>query len=349
MPPGTLIVRADASVAMGTGHVMRCLALAQAWQDEGGSCIFAMAQATPAVEERVRAEGFGVSVVPAHPASQQDAAAVIELADSQHPDWVVVDGYHFDLEYQRTLKAAGLKVLVIDDGGQCKGYCADFVLDQGLDASEDPYKKREAHTRLMLGTRYVMLRREFTRSRKWERESPEFAGKLLITIGGSDPDRLTFRLIEALPQIASPGLETTVVVGGSNPCITALQGLVQCSPLPVELLLDPASMPEVMARSDLAVICAGGTVWELLYMGCPVLSYARDAVQGDIIARLHALGALHNLGLVDKFKGPQFAAAIGDLALSRLRREEMGRIGRTVVDGEGPRRVLRQLLGGNSQ
>ncbi len=85
----------------------------------------------------------------------------MELAAAHRASWIVVDGYQFDIAYQRALKAAGLKVLVVDDGGRCGTYCADLVLDQNLDASEVAYSNREAYTRLLLGTRYVMLRREF--------------------------------------------------------------------------------------------------------------------------------------------------------------------------------------------
>ena len=98
MPPGTVIIRADASVAMGTGHVMRCLALAQAWQDEGGECIFAMAEASPSLEERVRSEKIEIVTITASPGSPQDAAQFAELAGKHHACWVVVDGYQFDVE-----------------------------------------------------------------------------------------------------------------------------------------------------------------------------------------------------------------------------------------------------------
>jgi len=346
MPPGTLIIRADASVAMGTGHVMRCLALAQAWQDTGGNSIFAMTETTPAIKQRVGAEKFELSPITSSPASRQDAEQLVKLAGIHHTDWVVVDGYQFDVEYQRVLKAAGLRVLVIDDGGQCGAYCADFVLDQSLGATEELYKNCEAYTQLMLGTSYVMLRQEFAPWRSWQRESATVAQRLLVTIGGSDPDGLTSRVIEALPAIGSPALEVTMVVGGSNSCLTGLESLAENSPLKVDLLRDPASMPRLMAQSDLAVICAGGTLWELLYMGCPSLSYARDAVQGQVTARLDAMGAVRDLGSVMKFEVSEFAVAVAELAASRSRREEMAKIGRTIVDGDGARRVLRRLQGG---
>jgi UDP-2,4-diacetamido-2,4,6-trideoxy-beta-L-altropyranose hydrolase len=347
MPPGTLILRSDASFAMGTGHVMRSLALAQAWQDEGGSCVFAMAEATPAVERRLRAEKCEVSTVAATPASQQDAAQVVELAAKNRATWIVVDGYQFDVAYQRTLKAAGLQVLIVDDGGRCGSYCADMVLDQGPDADEGPYRSRETYTRLLLGTRYVLLRREFTAWREWKREIPPVAQRLLVTIGGSDPEGLTSRIIEALREPATPALATTVVVGGSNPRRSELEHPNNKTPSSMQLVSDPPNMPELMAQSDLAVICAGGTLWELLYMGCASLIYIRDEGHRQTIARLQDAGAVHNLGAVWEFEESRLRADIGELAASSKRREEMAEIGRQIVDGEGPRRVLSRLLGGS--
>ncbi len=343
MGPGNLIIRADASFTMGTGHVMRCLALAQAWQDEGGSCVFALAEITPAVEQRLRSEKCEVVSVVAARGSQQDAACVVDLAAKNQAAWVVVDGYQFDVAYQRTLKAAGLRVLIVDDGGRCGSYCADLVLDQGPDASEVPYRNRETYTRLLLGTQYVMLRREFTAWRDWKREIPPLAQRLLVTIGGSDPEGLTSRIIEALRALATP-LATTVVVGGSNPRRAELQRANDKTPSSIHLVCDPPNMPELMAQSDLAVICAGGTLWELLYMGCASLIYVRDEAQRQIIARLHAAGPIDNLGAVWEFEGARLRASMAELAASHKRREEMAQLGRQMVDGEGPRRVLYELL-----
>jgi len=348
MPPSTLIIRADASIAMGTGHVMRCLALAQAWQDQGGQCIFAMAETTAASEERIRGERFEVLPVAATQGTLQDAAQVVELAQACHSSWVVMDGYQFDSEYQRKVKAAGIKLLVVDDGGQYESYSADFVVDQNIDASEMTYEERARSSQLLLGTRYVMLRREFDRWREWTRDIPDTARRLLVTIGGSDPDGLTLRLVQALPKVCLPDMVATVVIGGSNPRVSQLRHAAEATGTPIELVCDPPNLPELMAQSDLAIICAGGTLWELLYMGCAILSYTRGTLQAQVIAQLSALGAVLDLGAIESFDVTRLTAAITMLA-GRQRREEMSRMGRKIVDGEGARRVLRGMLKGDPE
>src|ERR1022692_1556760 len=130
MKPGVLLIRADASVAIGTGHVMRCLALAQAWQDAGGPVTFVMAESTPAIEERLRSEGVGLIRIEGVPGSDFDSEQLLAVARTRGPSWVVVDGYEFGEGYQRALKNGRLKVVLIDDNGRSGTYAADVVLNQ---------------------------------------------------------------------------------------------------------------------------------------------------------------------------------------------------------------------------
>jgi len=339
----TLIIRADASIAMGTGHVMRCLALAQAWQDDGGNAVFAMAQSTPAIDDHLRSEQVEIVQLKSAVGSARNIRQVLELARDRDAEWIMVDGYQFDAKYQRSLKAAGLKVLFVDDTGQCEHYYADLILNQNAHANEKMYGNREAYTRLLLGPRYAMLRREFKFWRRWKREVPKAATKILVTIGGSDPDGLTLRLVEALPKICARGIEATIVVGGSNPSMTKLRQAVAGMGAGIHLVSNAGNMPELMAQSDIAVICGGGTAWELLYMGCAILSYARDTVQEQILKELSVIGAARSLGAVDAFQEATLARAIEELLLPTGRREAMARLGRKLVDGKGTSRVLQVL------
>ncbi len=115
-------------------------------------------------------------------------------------------------------------------------------------AAKEQDRNREAYTRLMLGSRYVMLRREFRAWRNWKRATRPIAQRLLITIGGSDPDGLTFRVIEALSKRMLPDIATTVLVGGSNPRRLELQRVMNSTPLPFDIVCDPPNVPEWMAK-----------------------------------------------------------------------------------------------------
>jgi UDP-2,4-diacetamido-2,4,6-trideoxy-beta-L-altropyranose hydrolase len=323
---------------------MRCLALAQAWQDSDGKAVLAMADPLPSVRERLLAEGIDVISVDAQPGSCDDARYVAELAGQRGAAWVVVDGYHFDADYQQELKAAQLQVLFVDDHGRAGHYAADLVLNQNANADESFYPNREPYTRLLLGSRYVMLRREFESWRPWRREIPEVGRKILITMGGSDPDNITLRAVEALTQANIEGLETTVVVGGSNPHVELLEHRISAGGRFVRLQRNAAHMPELMAWADLALIAAGGTLWELLFMGCPVLSYARDPAQDEIISELGWQGVVQNLGHPQKFDPVSLGAAIMELARSPERRSQMSAMGRERVDGRGAGRICEHLI-----
>ena len=339
-----LLLRTDASVAIGTGHVMRCLALAQAWQDAGGTVAFAMAETTPDVTQRLHLEHAEVMRVDAQAGSEEDARQVVQSVRDSRAGWVVLDGYHFVSEYQRELKSAGLKLLVLDDGGMMESP-ADLILNQNSNATESMYPGRMDHARLLLGSRYVLLRREFKTWRNHRRDVAHTASKLLVTMGGSDPDNVTSLAIQALSKLVTKGLHFIVVAGGSNPNFESLQQAASALGDRIELKETATNMPELMAQADIAVIAAGGTLWELLYMGCPTLSFARNPVQGSILTDLERRNIVQYLGDPRNATPEILASAIDELVTSSERRERMSALGRNEVDGEGARRVCELMIG----
>src|SRR5437667_346563 len=112
-----VIFRVDASPVIGTGHVMRCLALAQACRRSGGSAIFGSAEITPALDTRLTGEGFQSVRLSTAPGSVEDATNTVAVALEHNASWVVADSYNFGTDYQHAIKAAGLRLLLLDDYG----------------------------------------------------------------------------------------------------------------------------------------------------------------------------------------------------------------------------------------
>jgi UDP-2,4-diacetamido-2,4,6-trideoxy-beta-L-altropyranose hydrolase len=338
-----LLVRADASTQIGVGHVMRCLALCQAWQDLGGEAGFAAAQMPAGLEDRLKEERLILHPLEVVGGTLEDGQLTVKLARSWEAEWVVLDGYQFSGCFQRLLKDAGLRLLVIDDYGHAEHCWADVVLNQNLHAREGLYRKREPRVRLLLGPRYAMLRREFWKWSSWPRTIPEVAGKLLVTLGGSDPDNGTLKVVRALAELGAEQLETVVVVGGSNPHLSALRDAVAALALPIRVATDVTDMAELMAWADLAVAGAGSTSWELAFMGLPALVLILADNQADVAAGLAAHGVARDLGWHTTLDIPTLADAIGNLVRDRAGRQMLSERGRQLVDGQGGQRVIQAL------
>lgn len=334
-----LLIRADAGPRMGIGHVMRCLALAQAWQDAGGAAEFLTASDAPAVAARLREEGMQVTQATAPAGSAADAAHTASRARETRAAWVVVDGYQFDAAYQQSLKRAGLKVLWLDDYGHAGRYCADLVLNQNLQAEESLYAQREAGVRLLLGPQYALLRREFVKWRGWKREIREHATRVMVTAGGTDAGNVTSKVVSAL-ELMADRIEATVVVGAGNPHRAAILAAIQ-SREQIRLADGAtADLAELMAWADVAISAAGSTAWELCFMGLPALLLVAADNQSGTAQRLHQLGVAVNLGNQREVSPADLSQTLQEIQRSSDKRRTMSERGQKAVDGQGVDRVL---------
>jgi UDP-2,4-diacetamido-2,4,6-trideoxy-beta-L-altropyranose hydrolase len=335
-----LLFRADANVSIGTGHVMRCLALAQACQDDGGSAIFAAAEITPALSSRFAAEKIVARSIDAATGSSDDARQTAILAQEAHAAWVVIDGYQFDVNYQTQIAQAGLKLLTIDDTGGAGRYTANVVLNQNLHACPTLYRNRESHTRLLLGPRFSLLRREFRPWNGWKRSVSAGVQRILVTMGGSDPDNVTSLIITSLAQSNLGAAKVTVLVGGSNPRREALLRQITAKRLEVELIADADDVPGLLASSDIAISGAGTTCWEMCLLGLPALLIELAPNQHEVGQRLHDLGAATFLGRSQDISPNLIARELEALLQSAKRRRTMSENAQRIVDGNGSARLL---------
>ncbi len=344
MKRGILLVRADATVTSGTGHVMRCLALAQAWQHAGGDVILAMAEATAAIRERLRSEQIRIVDLEADSGSSEDVRDTIAAVLRHNAEWLVVDGYHFHAHYVSELQNVR-PLLVIDDNGELESYSADLILNQNMHARAEMYAKRAPRTRLLLGPRYALLRSEFTNYRNWTRKVPERGKRVLLTMGGSDPQNLTPRILSVLAELSIDDLRIRVVVGGSAENGDGVAEEAEKFSDRVEVMSNVANMADLMAWADLAIAGAGTTCWEMCLLGVPAVLVVAAENQRFIAEHLAGIGAAVNAGSAQLLNCSSLALITAQLLENGDRRFKMSEAGRQLVDGLGSERVRAALLG----
>ena len=340
-----LVVRADADGRIGSGHVMRSLALAQEWQRQGGEVIFLGRIGDSLLRQRLEAEGCRVETLPAsHPDPRDQPASLAWLGEQAgQPGWLVADGYHFDGPYHQALRASGWSLLVIDDYAHLPVYHADILLNPNAYAGDLKYHT-DADTLLLLGSRFTPLRREFTHPAGREQPPGDHPGRrILVTMGGADPDNAGGRVVEALLALNRDDLEVKIVIGPLNPHRPALVNQVAAARFRTELLAAVSDMAPLMGWADLAISAAGSTCWELAALGVPMVVTVLADNQERVAASLAAQGVGVNLGWHHAWEAKDAAAVIRELLADPARLRQMAENGHRLVDGRGSERVVRAM------
>jgi UDP-2,4-diacetamido-2,4,6-trideoxy-beta-L-altropyranose hydrolase len=317
---------------------MRCLALAQAWQDAGGNANLATAEMPDALIPRLIAEGVAVSGIDATPGGLDDAHETVARAKRLRADWVAIDGDRFGSDFLEFVRNAGFHVLLIDDFAKRESYPVDLIVNPNLDDTEGAYGNRFDGGRALQGPAYVLLRREFTRETE-NTGARQNGRRILVTLGGSDPECLTPEIVSAL--VKSSDLALTVIAGAGYERQEELQSL---SAHNLRVLFNPPNMVDLMKGSDQAIIAAGGTLWELLFIGCAVLSYSRNDVQRRVVEALSQRSIVADMGDTREFDPERLVASVQELAGAWPIRERMTSLGRAMVDGLGPARIVEAVL-----
>lgn len=339
-----ILFRADGGPGIGIGHVMRCIALAKALQEKGLSTVFVTAVADPLTLEKLRMRGNEVVCLSVSPGSKKDAIETHHLAFERKVAWVVLDGYQFGADYQLNMRSPKWSLLTIDDHVHATHYHADVLLNQNIAANEALYSCRDEYTKLLLGPKYALLRPEFLPWRSWERKNPSIAHRVLITLGGSDPENLTASVISALDLTTLKDLQAVIVVGPSNKHLDEITSLVRSTSTQTELIVDSTDMPSLMAWADVAISAAGSTAWELCFMGLPSLLIVLAPNQLEIAKGLDVAGAAHCLGEAKDMNPVFIASRLDRIASNATFRENLARKGSMIVDGQGAERVASVMM-----
>ena len=334
-----IIFRADAYTEIGTGHVMRCLALANACREANMVTRF-----VGRIEDeilRARINRFG------HEFMALDTSMESRWLDcvKRDADWIVLDGYGFHSKDHREIRDTGARLLIIDDMANLDMYEADVILNQNFHADAADYHLA-CEAKMLMGPQFALLRQEFIGCRPAVR-SPEVR-RLLVTLGGSDPQGVGLVVIKALANIQDMQLEVLLIAGSSNPHLEQMEDAAEFvrthSGHAIDVQHYTNDMPGVMAWADIAVIAAGSTSLEVAYMGLPSLVLTLADNQVPIAASMQALGVAESLGWYDLLSADTLVAALERLVKDVPRRSAMTTYGQALVDGLGAKRVAETIL-----
>lgn len=358
------VFRVDASAEIGTGHLMRCLTLAAALREVGWDCRFLMRAPPAALARRVATQGVALATLPApgtDDAPPTDGppharwlgvALEREIAQSRAalaaavPDWVIVDHYALDARWETAAVPRGARVMAIDDLAD-RPHACDLLLDPTLGRRAEDYGGLvPADARLLLGPAYAPLRSAFAARRAESvarRKQPELR-RILVTMGGVDPDNVTGRILIALAETKLPaGLEVVAVLGGAAPWIDAVRTAAAKAPFPATVKVDVEDMAREMIAAELAIGAAGTTAWERCCLGLPTLMLVTAENQRGIARALDGAGAARLISDANDPAWPERLAAALDALAEPGTLAEMAHRAAAVCDGRGAERVVRAM------
>lgn len=339
-----IVFRADASTAIGAGHVARCATLAGELAARGATVRFLCREQAGDYCDWLERQGFAVSRLQAASAEEDIEQSRQALAALAPVDWLVVDHYGLDQHWQSALRPFAERLMAIDDR-PWRAHDCDLFLDQNFaPGAAEAYRRLLPRTAdCLLGPRYALLRPEFLAARN--KATPRDGGvrRLLVCFGGSDPHGHTLATVRALHAHAHRLTRIDVVVGPANPAADEIAAV--CMGFPSIRMHRPANdLAGLLAEADLA-IGAGGTMnWERACLGVPSLAFGIADNQRPVLEALLEGG--HVVGESD-MAVPDPARIAGWLAIlldnPPLLRGLSARSA-ALVDGLGVRRVADRLL-----
>ncbi|MHB8073703.1 UDP-2,4-diacetamido-2,4,6-trideoxy-beta-L-altropyranose hydrolase [Desulfosporosinus fructosivorans] len=313
-----VVFRVDASVPLGSGHIMRCITLAKSMDRRGAEICFICREVSGHLCGILEQASFRVikikntSVVEEEFDWEVDAQFVQKFLaqGNQRVDWLVIDHYQLDARWEKLMRPYTRKIMVIDDLADRTHDC-DLLLDQnyygGLCTRYEGLVSRECL--LLLGPKYVLLRPEFYEARRNLRPRDGALRRILVFFGGSDPTNETAKALKAIRLLQNSDIYVDVIVGSANP-FKEMIGLMCKSMANTSFYCQVENMAEIMVGSDIAIGAGGTATWERCFLGLPALVIIIADNQKVVTEAVATTGSTLNLGTSEEVDADKIVDAL---------------------------------------
>lgn len=299
------LIRADASPQIGMGHVMRCIALGQILKEAKNEVIFLTQTKNDSIIKRIRYEKFKVITMNKKKNILTDAKETIKQGKKYNVEWIITDGYKFTTAYQKEIKKNGFKLMCIDDTAQCH-YVSDIVLNQNLNAEKIFKYSCEPYTKLLLGIKYVLLRKDIKSFLDLERKVNEQCKNILVTMGGSDKKNLTPKILKILNKISNK-LNIRVILGAESGIRIEKVHIINENQNNISFFRNEANMGKHINWCDIAISTAGSSVWEFIALKSPLIITAISENQKTILKEVKSKFGIKSFNNIKELKGILFS------------------------------------------
>lgn len=355
------IFRVDASTQIGSGHIMRCLTLADSLSKQGTCCEFICRDHAGNMINFIEERGYRVAKLPLNrdldelssntsdeylswlgADNIEDAENTIRVIKDarEKPDWMIVDHYAIDHEWEKALRSVCKNIMVIDDLANRVHDC-DVLLDQTFGRVSKEYENLTPNKcKRLVGSQYALLRPEFSEMREYSlarRHKPKLK-QLLITLGGVDKDNVILEVLESLQQSDLPlDCKIIIVMGFNAPWFLSVKEKTEEMKWHTTLLIAVDNMAKIMSDSDLCIGAAGSTTWERCSLGLPTIMLKLAENQDKVIKELSYNNSIIWLQnpkeLRSIFKNNQIERLLYDLSSSS----------KHITDGAGTKKIVNIL------
>ncbi|EJS45991.1 MULTISPECIES: UDP-2,4-diacetamido-2,4,6-trideoxy-beta-L-altropyranose hydrolase [Bacillus cereus group] len=358
--------RADASIEIGTGHIMRCLTLAHELRNKGVQVYFICRKLQGDLHQYILNKGFHVFVLDGDGENTNflstenrsylnwlkshwfvDAQQTNGIL-SQLPkcDWLIVDHYGLDNKWESALRKTVRKIMVIDDLANRMHDC-DLLLDQNLyDNLNDRYKDLiPEHSLVKLGPKYAILRPEFHAAKKISRKRTGKIERIFIFFGGHDVTNETLKTLRALQNINKDNLKIDVVVGSQNPHKEDIQTYCK-SVTNASYYCQIENMEELLVRADLGIGAGGTTTWERCFLGLPSITITTAQNQIEVTKAVAKVGATWNIGTAESVSDKAITKCLNKLLSDFKIVKEMSNKALSIQCASNTNEIAKIILGG---
>jgi UDP-2,4-diacetamido-2,4,6-trideoxy-beta-L-altropyranose hydrolase len=354
-----VVFRVDASITMGTGHVMRCRTLATELQKRGADVHFVTRAHPGHMGDMLAREGFAVSLLPPPSgitiddddyavwlgvSEQIDADQTIAALENLHCDWLIVDHYGLGLIWETRLRSHTVKLMAIDDLAN-RPHACDVLLDQNY--AKDSRERYQALVpsccQLLLGPYHALLRPEYVCHPETMSPRTDSIKSVLVFLGGADCENVTGMILAALCSHQLKHLEVTLVIGHSSTHKDSVT--LQATSRPnTHIYGHQSHLADLMAKADLAIGAGGATMWERMCMGLPSIVMSIADNQAPACQALESSGLIRYLGAVRDLDVAAVEVAMIEALASAEKLRDMATRGQAIVDGRGASRVAEVLI-----